>query len=234
LAGGVGTGVVVLTRGDTNTSRVYHARTGQYLATWSTPDQQPRFGAVIGAAAGPITQRMHDSDGPYPRMHITALDPCSRTRWTITPERPQWPVLLLPGDELLVAERDDVEDSEIAVTRYSAAGERMAGPTPAAAPWLAGSDGTIYGLACDTDGHEGPSRLIAYSPELVELWRLELGPSCPSGGPALADDGTLYFTWYAERATELVAVQTHSPGPADSSWPMRQRDNRNTGWLRGP
>ena len=31
--------------------------------------------------------------------------------------------------------------------------------------------------------------------------------------------------------TELVAIQTRSPGLADSSWPSIRHDNRGTAWL---
>ncbi len=231
LLGGVAGAVMAITRGATPSSRLYDVATGAPLATFTTPKGDPEYGLMFGRALGIVTQRMDDTTGPYPWMHIAVLDPCSKPRFTIEPTRPQWPALIAPGDELLVVERDDVRGSQTFVSGYGPDGTKLIGPVPAATPWAVGADGTIYGLTCDSPGVDGPSRLIAYDPQLHEQWRLELGPSCPITTPVIGDDGRLYFARYAGGATELIGVQTTSPGLASSSWPTRRHDAHGTGWL---
>jgi hypothetical protein len=49
----------------------------------------------------------------------------------------------------------------------------------------------------------------------------------------LEDNGVMYLTWKANKGitTEAIAIQTASPGLADSSWPSLRHDNRGTAWL---
>ena len=98
-------------------------------------------------------------------------------------------------------------------------------------PWAIGADGTVYAVACDSPGMDGPSRLHAYGPDLRQRWMLPLGQACPTAGPVIEPDGRLYFTWYRDRTTEVVAVQTDSPGLAATSWPTRRRDARGAAWV---
>ena len=230
LPGGVGGAVHVITRGEAPSSRLYDATTGLRLATLATPDGVPRYGALFGATIGIVTQRPDDAPGPYPRMQIDVLDPCAKLRFTIPATRAQWPALLAPGDRLLVVERDATEGSPTEVAVYSPEGERVLAPRPAAPPWAVGADGTIYGLECDGAGVESPSSLIAYSDMLEERWRIELGPACPITTPVIGQDGTLYFAWFVDGVSEIVAVATPSPGLA-GGWPARHHDARGTGWL---
>jgi hypothetical protein len=99
-----------------------------------------------------------------------------------------------------------------------------------------GADGTVIGLTCEGSGWEGPSRLVGSSIDdgaITERWRVELGPGCPRTGPLLAADGVLYLLLPTLTVTtELIAVQTTSPGLAPSSWPVAKHDNRGTSWLR--
>lgn len=228
LVAGAGEALIAIARVRDPSQQLLDARTGATLARWP--------GLGLGAFAGPtiglVTQRQDEASGVYPWMHVTVLDACSNVRWSIPATRPQWPALLLPGDELLLVERDDVEGSPTFVSRYAPDGGRLAGPTRAAPPAAVGADGTIYGLECDSTGLEGPSRVIAYGSDLAELWRVELGPTCPLTPPTLSPDGLLVFAGFLDDATELVAVQTTSPGLAPSAWPARRHDARGTGWLR--
>jgi hypothetical protein len=230
---GAGDAVLAVVLGpDSRTgTQLFDARTG---VPFGPPPDPTLSGFFFGHELGIVARRLEDSPGSYPRMTIAALDGCSRPKWSIAPTRPQWPALVATGDRLLVVERDDEEDSPTFVTVYGPDGARLVGPSPAPPPWVAGADGTVIGLACDRSGFEGPSRLIGYAidGELRERWRVELGASCPKTGPVLAADGVLYFTWIRGDQTELVAVQTPSPGLAPSSWPVARHDGHATGWLR--
>jgi outer membrane protein assembly factor BamB len=232
ILGGVGNAILVITRGTSPSSKLYDVSTGAPIASFTTDKGDPTYGEMIGGTIGIVTERQDDTTGPYPWMHISALDPCSRPRWTIDPSRPQWPALIAPNDDLLVVERDDVQGSPTFVSRYSPDGTKVVASAPAAPPWAIGADGTIYGVTCDSPGYEGPSRLIAYDPSLHELWRLELGPSCPTTTPVIGDDGIMYFGRWVGDVTDLIAVQTSSPGLAKSGWPTRRHDALGTGWVK--
>ena len=97
-----------------------------------------------------------------------------------------------------------------------------------------GQDGTLYAVSC-MYSNPPENRLYAYSPELDELWHLDLGKNvyCPFGNGVLDDDGVLYFAIPSESnvGTDVVAIQTKSPGLARSAWPMIRHDNRGTMWL---
>jgi hypothetical protein len=231
VAAGVGGALLVLSRADEPKAQLWDAQQGVQLARWPTPDGE-RFGLMFGPTLGIVTQRMADHGGPYPWMDIAVLDPCSTEKWSVPAARAQWPSLIGFDDRLYVTERDDVEGSPTFVSIYGSDGVRLLGPAPAAPPWALGADGTLYGLQCESSGHDGPSRLIAYDPQLTELWRVELGASCPHAGPAMDAQGRLFFAWYIGGATEVVGVQTTSPGLAPTAWPVRRRDNRGTAWLK--
>lgn len=228
VLGGVGNAVLAIARADGEAPQLFDAATGAVLARW------PTYGVFFGGELGIVTQRLVDGEGSWPRMHIAVLDACSHPRWDLAPARPQWPVLVAPGDRLLVAERDPADDGATYVSVYAPDGRREAGPTPADVPWVIGADGTIYGIHCEGSGWDGPARLTAYDAALAERWRIELGPGCPTSGPALADAGLLVFARFLPETgiTEVVAVQTASPGLAATSWPVRRRDNAGTSWLR--
>jgi outer membrane protein assembly factor BamB len=88
-----------------------------------------------------------------------------------------------------------------------------------------GSDGTHYVWACPD--------LIGTSADRTERWRVTVGPgsNCGSAFIVLAEDGILYFTRYENLELTLSAVQTTSPGLANSAWPSLQHDNGATYWL---
>ena len=238
VLGGAGNAVLAIARAPAGQAegqaevrpQLWRASDGEPLASFDGPGGE-RYGAMFGRTLGIVTQRMEDRGGSYPWMHISALDTCAEERWTLTPRRAQWPALIGPGDQLYVVEREDEEGSPTFVSLYGPDGKRAAGPAPMPPPWGIGADGTIYALACDKPGHDGPSRLHAFGPDLEERWVLPLGDSCPAAGPVIDAQGQLYFTWYIDNATEVVAVQTGSPGLAPTSWPTRRHDARGTGWL---
>ena len=231
VVGGIGNALLAFSPEGSWRPQLWNRRNGNAMATFTSPEGE-RYGALIGTRLGIVTQRMEDRGGSYPWMHISVLDQCAKERWHLPAERPQWPVLIGPGDRLFVVERDDYPDSPTSVSVYGPDGDRVAGPTEMAIPWAIGADGAIYAVACDSPGLEGPSRLYAYDPDLQERWMVPLGDACPMAGPVIDDQGRLFFTWSYERVTEVVAVQTQSPGLAPTSWPTRRADDRGTGWVR--
>jgi outer membrane protein assembly factor BamB len=230
VLGGAGDAVLAIKRDGEPTAQLWNTATGAPTAHLVGPDGE-RHGAMFGRRLGIVSQRMEDRGGPYPWMHVSVLDTCARERWHLPAKRPQWPVLIGPEDRLFVVERDDVEGSPTFASVYDERGESVAGPVEMPPPWGIGADGTVYAVACDSSGYDGPSRLHAYDAELKELWTLPLGDACPMAGPVIDDQGRLYFAWYIDSGAEIVAVQTASPGIAATSWPVRRRDVRGTGWL---
>jgi hypothetical protein len=54
-----------------------------------------------------------------------------------------------------------------------------------------------------------------------------------TGNVVLDDDGVMYLMRSSPNiyGTQVIAIQTQSPGLADSSWPSWRHDNRGTAWL---
>jgi hypothetical protein len=55
-----------------------------------------------------------------------------------------------------------------------------------------------------------------------------------TGNVVLDDSGVMFLTRRGDagsNATEMIAIQTTSPGLANSSWPSLRHDNRGTSWL---
>ncbi len=117
-------------------------------------------------------------------------------------------------------------------------GKKVLGPKPGdGRPLAVGADGTIYTTSC-ISLRRAPeyytASISAFSPDLELLWRLDLGNLCTVGSAALDEDGVLYVVRQLGRdhvTSELVAIQTASPGLADSSWPSWRHDNQGTSWL---
>jgi outer membrane protein assembly factor BamB len=86
-----------------------------------------------------------------------------------------------------------------------------------------GADGILY--AAYTDGVEG--QLYAYNPNGTVAWNLSLDyDNASSSSPVIAPNGMLYI---GSDSGKLYAIQTTSPGLADSSWPMFQANSLHTG-----
>jgi hypothetical protein len=99
-------------------------------------------------------------------------------------------------------------------------------------PLAAGADGTIY--AVDLDPTASDPQLVALSSDLHEQWRLPLGGSLRYGtSGALTADGVLYVPMSGKMGSEIVALQTTSPGPALTTWPTLRADNRSSNWAGG-
>ncbi len=167
------------------------------------------------------------------RPDAIALDRCAGARWS--PRFPgRWAFALVgPGETILVRGMD--ANGKPAAHLYSSSGELVAGPAEVRGlPNLFGRDGTLYAVECE-GGTSGAMHLRAYGRDLALLWDLDLGPSCSWQGAVLDDRGALFLararTAGKKPGTEVVAVQTRSPGPLESSWPAWRHDVRGTGWL---
>ena len=123
---------------------------------------------------------------------------------------------------------------------YSSDGEPQAGPIPLDwnyLPKAIGADGTIYYTYCtDFSNMDGSVMSVqAYSPTLQRLWSVELGKPCLDEPPVLADDGVLYVLRSKNEQQpphlELTAIQTASPGLANTAYPTLRVNNRRTGWV---
>ena len=131
---------------------------------------------------------------------------------------------------------------------YSSDGEPLVGPAPLDLhyfPKAIGADGTLYYNYCTElyQKDRGVASVQAYSPQLELLWSVELGKSCTDEPFVLADDGRLYvlrstfeeFPDHLElKGLELTAIQTASPGLANTAYPTLRTNNRRTGWIGGP
>jgi outer membrane protein assembly factor BamB len=151
--------------------------------------------------------------------NVYVFDSCGLLRWSKLPQGASG--VVAPGELLVVAPPG-------ALALYDTSGTVVTGPLPAEGrPMAAGADGTIYTYVCDS--------ILAYSLDLKELWRFDLGGgfcTTPTGGVILDDDGMMYLVRAsATGGTEVIAFQTGSPGLADSSWPSWRHDNRGTAWL---
>jgi outer membrane protein assembly factor BamB len=163
--------------------------------------------------------------------NIYVFDTCGRMRLSGVPPGSG---LMVPGELLALA----TSSQSGTLVLLDTAGNTVGGPAPAEGAVIAvGADGTIYTFRCQ-DADNAINRILAYSYDLQELWRLELGSAigCPgiTGNVVLDDSGVMFLTRPGDPgtdSTEVVAIQTASPGLADSSWPSLRHDNRGTAWL---
>ena len=158
---------------------------------------------------------------------LVAFDVCGHSKWATSITR---------GSGVVAAGEALVTGSKGTLILYAADGNVAAGPAPAEGiPIAAGADGTVYTFRCDDIGMTSTNRILAYSYDLKELWRLDLSArACLgiTGNVVLDDDGTMYLSRPGESTgAEIIAIQTRSPGLANSSWPSFRHDNRGTAWL---
>jgi len=172
---------------------------------------------------------------------IDSFDACGRLKWSTRVDSlyDDWSGVISLTETLVATKWDaDAKGNRLSpdrMYRYAADGTVVQGPVAGQGePYLAGADGTIYTVNC-ADSSPKANQLIAYSSDLQELWRLNLGVSnnCPVGNAVLDDDGILYLMrgLTTSDGVEILAIQTSSPGLAESSWPSLRHDNRGTMWL---
>lgn len=170
---------------------------------------------------------------PAERYEFMMFDACGKLLWTHAgPTLTFWPSHLeLFDDQLLIQEyRDDIAQAHI----YSVDGEHRAGPVPVPDyVKVLGADGIIYAGRCTSD--EGSTTTVAaYSLTLERLWSLDFGTPCIAQEMALADDGRLYVFSLPRSSKEdvtITAIQTASPGVANTSLATDRINNRRTRWL---
>jgi outer membrane protein assembly factor BamB len=177
-------------------------------------------GAVIGAYV----------DGEVVRNHL--FDRCGKLLWAFPKSQPYgWYIGLVDHDgRYLVSAGTYLNFSYY---YYSASGEKLLGPKEAAGGARAlGADGTIYATRCTEAGLDAVLDLFAYSPALDLLWSMSLPGACHDRiSIVLADDGVLYLTRPKLKETEVIAIQTRSPGLAATGFAKYGYNNRQTGWL---
>ena len=144
--------------------------------------------------------------------------------------------MIVAGELLVVATSTQVGT----LLLFDMNGNTITGPVAAEGrPLVAGADGTIYTVGCQASqqvGTPATNWILAYSSDLAELWRFDLGGgSClgMTGSVVLDEDGVMYLMRSSPNTsgTQVMAIQTRSPGLADSSWPSWRHDNRGTAWL---
>jgi outer membrane protein assembly factor BamB len=231
VMGGAGRAVFMLS--GTEGVHAYDSRTGQHLGEFHSKGNGPLFAFRGMWALG------WDFGIQFGALY--SFDTCGRPKWsTLVDSRYNDLSGVISLGETLVATKWDVDGkgnrlSPDRMYRYAADGKVVQGPIAGQGePYLAGADGTIYTVNCASSSPKA-NELIAYSTDLREIWRLDLGVSnnCPAGNGVLDDDGVLYLVrgHKEEWAVEILAIQTQSPGLAESSWPSLRHDNRGTMWL---
>jgi outer membrane protein assembly factor BamB len=165
--------------------------------------------------------------------NMVVFDRCGKHKWSGSPKGSG---VMVSGERLAIGTTTQVGE----LLLFNTEGQIVAGPVPVEGwPIVTGADGTIYNYRC-LDGVDPINRIVAYSTALEELWRIDLGgDACYyiTGNVVLDDDGMMYLMRAgragggAIESTEVIAIQTRSPGLADSSWPSRRHDNRGTAWL---
>ena len=80
--------------------------------------------------------------------------------------------------------------------------------------------------------------IYAFDSDFREVWQLDIAVGAESefdpNTMALSDTGVLYIAFNKgfEARSEIIAVQTSSPGLAKTPLPMHFHDNQRTGWAK--
>jgi hypothetical protein len=172
---------------------------------------------------------------------LSLIDWSGRVQWQVKPDGVyrMATVAGVPDERVLVMERVGGEPPRLSIFSLRT-GKRVAGPEGQGTPVAAGADGTFYALSCDIGSGETSTsapRLVAYDGLLKEMWSVELPvPAradghrpCPRPGVALGLNGVMYVL-VESGGTYLMAVQTNSPGPAATAWPLRFGGNGGWRW----
>lgn len=187
--------------------------------------------SLLGTYTALLAQwTVHDTNGlDYRRGAV--VDHCGKWLWGLPNQHgTAWGFLLVGFNEELLVRGGVHHDGYI----YDIAGRRLLGPKPLQGiPFLLGADNVIYSFDCSSIHPEaGTQTLIAYSWNLQRLWSLDLGKGCSADASGVLDyDGVLYFARQLATGIEVVAVQTQSPGLAETAMPTWLYNNRRSGWL---
>jgi len=217
----------------------YHDRkTGTLIASHPVIDGEP-MPVNLASFTHLFGYRVIDKDNLL--FYRPAMDKCGDQKWSFPSGKSLYANLVGFNDTILTNYGDEA-------FIYSSDGEPLVGPAPLDLhyfPKAIGADGTLYYNYCTElyQKDRGVASVQAYSPQLELLWSVELGKSCTDEPFVLADDGRLYvlrstfeeFPDHLElKGLELTAIQTASPGLANTAYPTLRTNNRRTGWIGGP
>lgn len=183
------------------------------------------MGTYSGQWAGFYDSVMNES-----RTRSFFVDTCGHTLWSFPNQADSsWEVSLIGYNEAMLVHGDSHGSNTYI---YDVRGKMLRGPSSMRGRvQCLGADSAIYNLESWTSSGKAFMTLVSYSWDLKELWSLDLGEGYTNGGVVLADNGALYFARQLTDGIELVAVQTQSPGLADTAMPTWLYNNRRTGWL---
>ncbi len=257
LLAGIDDKIVAQVRG--NSFQVHARADGKLLARVEIPEKQEGDGAgrfelfdMYGVARGygVLTRRWKvlasQSALQASGFSVSVYGLDGALKWSTPAGRPERPLFvdldgyLVFGTVKLDTSPDTPLPAASILRRYSCGGiaeEPTAvvtpEPTKEASTGLVGADGIAYVFMSDPTRGLG-STLVALDTtrDYREIWRVDLGARVFLHGAALSDEGVLYVGATNEKAnSELVAIQTTSPGLAKTGWPTFRHDNRQTGWV---
>lgn len=166
-------------------------------------------------------------------IHGYVLDKCSQVLWALPNHvGSSWYFALVGFDGEFLADGFDHRGDSNLVSIYSKTGTLLRGPMAVKGqPENLGADNAFYTFECRAPDQNLTLRAYSWD-SLQMLWSLDLGTGCEPGNNAvLADDGVLYVARGMGSPIEIIAVQTQSPGLADTAMPTWLYNNRRTGWL---
>lgn len=215
----VGIGETVFAPGASGQGIAFN-RDGALLGGLRLGDGSPLEIAVAGSQIGLVTVQRHALGS-----RVVVLDKCGAEKWRAEGDPYMSPRLVGYGDDLVVYTSAGGLSREVSV--FSAAGERVAGPSDVGYPYLIGGDGTIYSVRCPA---AGPAELVASDRTLAAKFTLPLDDWCPTAA-TMSDTGLLVLVGEAEGHSRLIGVQTPSPGVARTSWPGVHGNSRANHWV---
>jgi outer membrane protein assembly factor BamB len=188
--------------------------------------------SLAGASYDGLMGYYDETVGANDYIHAYFIDFCMLPVWSLA-NKDNWRFKLAGFGNALVVQHHEYPAQDWLL--MGSDGGVMKGPTTDSGfPATIGADGTIYMTRCTDQTGAGNYIVAAYSSDLAPLWTLDVGPPCwfPAA-PALADDGEMYLVRDA-KLTEVIAIQTQSPGLARVAMPTPLFNNRRTGWLGSP
>jgi hypothetical protein len=166
------------------------------------------------------------------------FDPCGRPRWKV-PGSFSRPVAIGFDDQLVVRDRVPMGTGFAeSVRKFSADGALIAGPesTGSVAGGVLGADDVLYLLVCSRSPSTFDTKvtLEARDSSLKTKWMVDVPSSVCPAELALAPGGIVY-TVANGSPSQLLAVQTKSPGPAPVAWSRRfGKDETGNMWIGSP
>ena len=226
------------------------------IPSFGRPPQARRVMLEFSTVLGPDnTAYLAYDDRSEGGTILYAIGPDGALKWTWSSPKERFhsePVLGPDGTIYLALANDETDDTTLAAIRpHGETAWRFTVPRPAD-PYghtpAVGADGTVYWsaqseLTLEREDLGQTSTLYAISPDGSERWQRGIDAQIRSS-LTLNEDGTLYFTARTAECERwpdgpecseqgwLYALQTTSPGLADSPWPMLRGDPQHTGQVQ--